>query len=178
MSTLGSKAPNFKLKDTKGHWVSLSEYTHPALLVIFMCNHCPFVIHIHDNLLQWIHKYQAKGLGVVAINANDAIAYPQDGPVAMKQIHEENSYSFAYLFDEDQSVAQAYDAACTPDFFLYDNQRHLVYRGQFDESRPGKNIPVTGQSLSLACDALLQQGSIPSYLPQLPSIGCNIKWKN
>ena len=177
MSRLGSIAPEFSLPNTDHQIVSLSDYKQSAILVIFMCNHCPFVIHIHDVLVGWIRRYQAKGLAVVAINANDAIMYPQDRPFAMKKKHDLHQYSFAYLFDETQEVAKAYQAACTPDFFLYNQQRELVYRGQFDDSRPSKQIPVTGDSLSLACDALLSTGVVSEDISQKPSVGCNIKWK-
>ena len=177
MSRLGSIAPEFSLPDTDSQIVSLSDDQQSALLVIFMCNHCPFVVHIHDVLINWIRRYQAKGLVVVAINANDATMYPQDGPAAMKQMHDQHQYSFPYLFDETQEVARAYQAACTPDFFLYNQQRELVYRGQFDASRPNNQIPVTGDSLSLACDELLSTGVVSEAIPQVPSLGCNIKWR-
>ena len=177
MSPLGQVAPPFRLKNTQNQWVELKDYQEPALLVIFMCNHCPFVVHLHDHLLQWIKHYQRQGLGVVAINANDAEAYPQDGPQAMKEMHQNHRYTFEYLFDETQEVARAYRAACTPDFFLYDQDRKLAYRGQFDSSRPSNGVKVTGEDLSKACDLLLSTGSIPQDFPQYPSIGCNIKWK-
>ena len=178
MASLGSMAPMFSLPDTQGKIVQLTDYQQPALLVIFMCNHCPFVVHIHDVLIRWISTYQAQGLAVVAINANDAVKYPQDGPEAMKQMHDTHGYSFPYLFDATQETARAYQAACTPDFFLYNQERKLVYRGQFDASRPGSDIPVTGDHLAAACQALLSLGHVPDTISQLPSLGCNIKWKD
>lgn len=176
MAALGIVAPDFVLPDTHGRAVALGDFTDaPGLLVIFMCNHCPFVIHIREELARSVKRYQGKGLAVVAISSNDAGAFPQDGPEAMARAVEEFGYTFPYLFDEDQSIAKAYEAACTPDFFLFGQERRLVYRGQFDGSRPGNDIPVTGADLEAAVEALAAGDAIS--LDQRPSIGCNIKWK-
>tara|TARA_B100000809_G_scaffold211684_2_gene215417 strand:- start:1076 stop:1633 length:558 start_codon:yes stop_codon:yes gene_type:complete len=176
MAALGIAAPDFVLPDTHGRAVALGDFAAaPGLLVIFMCNHCPFVIHIRAELARSVKRYQGKGLAVVAISSNDAEAFPQDGPEAMARTVEEFGYTFPYLFDEAQSIAKAYEAACTPDFFLFDQERRLVYRGQFDGSRPGNDVPVTGADLEAAVEALAAGDAIS--LDQKPSIGCNIKWK-
>ncbi|HVJ88138.1 MAG TPA: thioredoxin family protein [Caulifigura sp.] len=176
MLPLGSAAPDFSLSNVDGRTVSLRDFADkPALLVIFMCNHCPFVIHLRTDLAKFAAEYQAKGLAIVGISSNDIEAYPQDGPDLMKAEHKNAGYTFPYLHDADQSVAKAYHAACTPDFFLFDKERKLVYRGQFDDSRPKTNIPITGCDLKSACDAVLAGG--PVTADQKPSIGCNIKWK-
>jgi len=176
MLPLGSGAPNFSLPNVDGRTVSLGDFKDKhALLVVFMCNHCPFVIHVRSELAKFAKEYQAKGLGIVGISANDVASYPQDGPEAMKKEHSAAGYTFPYLYDASQGVAKAYHAACTPDFFLFDRERKLVYRGQFDDSRPQSNIPVTGCDLRAACDAALAGG--PVMEEQKPSIGCNIKWK-
>jgi peroxiredoxin len=176
MPELGIPAPDFSLPDTAGNIVSRDDYAaSPALLVAFWCNHCPFVKHLREAFVQLARDYEDRGLAVVAINANDADNYPDDGPAAMRAAAEEFGYGFAYLYDEDQSIARAYKAACTPDFFLYNADRRLVYRGQFDGSRPGNDLPVDGRDLRAAIDATLA-GESPSA-EQLPSIGCNIKWK-
>ena len=176
MAALGIDVPDFSLPDTEGRVVSLGDFADaPGLLVIFLCNHCPFVKHIRTELARSVRDYQERGLAVVGISSNDAVAYPDDGPEMMVREVEEFGYTFPYLFDEDQSVAKAYAAACTPDFFLFDGDRRLVYRGQFDGSRPGNDIPVTGTDLRSAVDALLDGRPVPSE--QRPSIGCNIKWK-
>ena len=176
MAALGIAAPDFVLPDTHGRAVALGDFADaPGLLVIFMCNHCPFVIHIRAELVRSVKRYQGKGLAVVAISSNDAEAFPQDGPEAMARAVEEFGYTFPYLFDEAQSIAKAYEAACTPDFFLFDQERRLVYRGQFDGSRPGNDVPVTGADLEAAVEALAAGDAIS--LDQKPSIGCNIKWK-
>lgn len=176
MLPLGTEAPAFSLPDTEGTIVSLEDFaTTSALLVIFICNHCPFVKHLRAELARFGEEYQGKGLAMVAISANDAEAYPEDGPEQMKREVETAGYIFPYLYDESQDVAKAYRAACTPDFFLFDAARRLVYRGQFDGSRPGNDIPVTGGDLRSAIDALL--AGEPVQDKQLPSIGCNIKWK-
>jgi peroxiredoxin len=177
MLPLGSAAPNFSLKNVDGKTVSLRDFADkPALLVVFMCNHCPFVIHLRSDLAKFAKEYQAKGLAIVGISSNDVEAYPQDGPEQMKAEHTSAGYTFPYLYDADQSVAKAYNAACTPDFFLFDKGRKLVYRGQFDDSRPKTDIPITGADLRAACDAVLAGGPITAE--QKPSIGCNIKWKS
>jgi peroxiredoxin len=176
MKQLGTPAPDFSLRNVDGRLVGLSDFDKdPALLVIFMCNHCPFVKHIADGLAQLARDYQAKGVAIVGINSNDAAAHPHDSPEQMIHEAEQRGYTFPYLFDETQEVAKAYGAACTPDFFLYDKGRKLVYRGQFDASRPGNGVPVTGQDLRAALDALLAGKPLPER--QIPSIGCNIKWQ-
>ncbi|MBN2314744.1 MAG: thioredoxin family protein [Sedimentisphaerales bacterium] len=177
MLPLGTVAPDFRLPDTEGNLVSLEDYREsPALLVIFMCNHCPFVKHIIDDLVDLIPEYQAKGLAVVAINSNDVESYPDDRPEMMAQLSREKELTFPYLYDETQEVAKAYHAACTPDFFLFDADHKLVYRGQMDDSRPGNDIPITGADLRTALDAVLEGEDVPTK--QKPSIGCNIKWKH
>jgi thiol-disulfide isomerase/thioredoxin len=164
------------LRNVDGRLVGLHDFDKdPALLVIFMCNHCPFVKHIADGLAQLARDYQAKGVAIVGINSNDAATHPQDSPEQMIHEAEQRGYTFPYLFDESQEVAKSYGAACTPDFFLYDKGRKLVYRGQLDASRPGNGIPVTGQDLRAALDALLAGKPLPEK--QIPSIGCNIKWQ-
>lgn len=176
MLELGTKAPDFCLPDTEGNTVCLDQFaTVPALLVVFMCNHCPYVIHIRGALAGLIKEYQAKGLAAVGINSNDADNYPDDAPDKMAEAAKQFAYTFPYLFDEDQRIAQAYKAACTPDLYLFDNEQKLVYRGQFDDSRPNKDIPVTGNDLRAAINAALSKQPIPAA--QKPSMGCNIKWK-
>lgn len=176
MLELDTPAPDFLLKDTDGNNKSLSNFANkPALLVAFICNHCPYVIHIADAFSVFAKEYQPKGLGIVAISANDAANYADDGPEKMAQEVEVRGYTFPYLYDKDQEVAKAYRAACTPDFFLFDAERKLVYRGQFDASRPRTDIPVTGSDLRQAVDKVLA-GRKPDA-QQVPSMGCNIKWK-
>jgi peroxiredoxin len=176
MVVLGTKAPHFNLPDTAGKMVSLKDFeTSPALLVVFMCNHCPFVKHILTGLVELIKQYQPKGVAVVGINSNDVDSFPEDSPEMMRKIAREKGFTFPYLFDEYQKVAKAYHAACTPDFFLFDKNRKLVYRGQMDDSRPGNNVPVTGADLRAALDAVLEGSSVNPE--QKPSMGCNIKWK-
>ena len=176
MLPLGTAAPNFSLPDTEGKTVSLQDFAwSKALLVIFMCNHCPFVKHIAEELTRLSDEYLEKGVAIVGISRNDAEKYPDDSPAAMKQEKAQRGYRFPYLYDEDQEVARAYHAACTPDFFLFDGDHKLVYRGQLDSSRPQSDIPVTGEDLRAALDAVLSGNSVPE--DQAPSIGCNIKWK-
>lgn len=176
MLPLGSPAPDFSLPNVDGKTVSLADFQGKAgLLVVFMCNHCPFVIHVRSQLAQFAKEYSDKGLSIVGISSNDVVEYPQDGPEAMKVEHASAGYVFPYLYDATQSVAKAYRAACTPDFFLFDRDLRLVYRGQFDDSRPKTDIPVTGSDLRSAADALL--AGMPVVANQKPSIGCNIKWK-
>lgn len=176
MLPLGTKAPDFSLVNVDGRTVSLSDYDGaPALLVIFMCNHCPFVKHIASELARLGHEYQSRGAAIVGISSNDVSKYPADSPEQMIHEAETQGYSFAYLYDENQDVAKAYKAACTPDFFLFDGDQKLVYRGQLDSSRPGNGIPVTGEDLRRALDTVLAGDSVPQE--QTPSIGCNIKWK-
>ena len=174
MLELGSPAPDFSLPDTHGRTVSRDDFRdQPALLVVFMCNHCPFVKHIQRQLTAVIAEYQPKGLAAVGINSNDVSNHPDDAPEKMAQEAERIGYTFPYLFDESQDVAKAYRAACTPDFFLFDSERKLVYRGQFDDARPNSGAPVTGKDLRAALEAVLEERPMPE--PQRPSIGCNIK---
>jgi peroxiredoxin len=175
MLALGTPAPDFSLPEpATGRIVSLSDFQDaPALLVMVICNHCPFVKHIRTELARFGRDYQAKGLAMVAISANDVANHPDDSPAKIAE--EAQTYPFPYLYDESQAVAQAYRAACTPDFFLFDAARKLVYRGQFDGSRPSNNVPVTGTDLRAATDAVL--AGQPVATEQKPSIGCNIKWK-
>jgi peroxiredoxin len=176
MLSLGTTAPQFRLPDPDGNVVSLEDFkAAKALLVIFLCNHCPFVKHIRQGLSTFGREYRDRGLAIVAINSNDVENYPDDSPAKMKDEALEAGYTFPYLFDETQEVAKAYRAACTPDFFLFDSERRLVYRGQFDDSRPSNALPVTGGDLRTAADAVLEGQSVPEV--QKPSIGCNIKWK-
>ncbi|MDX1757169.1 MAG: thioredoxin family protein [Marinobacter sp.] len=174
MVDLGSTAPDFKLPAPRtGEQVALSDFTgDKGLLVMFICNHCPFVKHVEPGLIQLAKDYAGKGIDIVAISANDATSHPDDAPEKMAQ----KNYPFPYLYDESQAVARAYEAACTPDFFLFDGERKLVYRGQFDDSRPGNDVPVTGADLRAAMDALIA-GDKPTG-DQKPSIGCNIKWRS
>lgn len=178
MVELGTSAPDFHLKDViSENTYSLTNFSdRRALLVMFICNHCPFVVHIQKGLVDLGNEYKNSELGIVAISSNDIEQYPEDSPKKMKQQALELGFSFPYLFDETQEVAKAYQAACTPDFFLFDEERKLVYRGQFDESRPGSGIPVTGQDLRRAITAVLQ--GEPPLAEQRPSIGCNIKWRS
>ena len=176
MPDLGLPAPDFHLPDTTGRLVSRDDFREaPGLLVMFICNHCPYVIHIRAALAEFAREYSARGLAIVGINSNDFTQYPDDSPENMKLEVERAGYVFPYLVDESQAVARAYDAACTPDFFLYDGERRLYYRGQFDGARPSMPVVVTGQDLRAACDALLE-GRVFER-PQRPSLGCNIKWK-
>lgn len=176
MLPLGTSAPDFSLPDTAGRTVSLADFADsPALLVIFMCNHCPYVQHVADGLAKLAKDYQNRGVAVVGINSNDTATHPDDSPAKMADEVRQRGYTFPYLFDETQQVAKAYRAACTPDFFLFNSQRKLVYRGQMDDSRPQSGVPVTGQDLCRALDAVLAGAPVPE--PQKPSLGCNIKWK-
>lgn len=176
MLPLGTQAPEFSLPECDGGTVSLSDLAgKKALLVIFMCNHCPYVKHVADQLKALSDDYMAKGVAVVAISSNDADEYPDDSPEAMSREKVSRGYAFSYLYDSDQKVAQAYAAACTPDFYLFDADQKLVYRGQLDSSRPKTDVPVTGEDLRAAMDAVLA-GQAPSA-EQRASLGCNIKWK-
>jgi peroxiredoxin len=181
MLALGTKAPDFSLPnfagpDADGKAVSLADLSAaPAVLVMFICNHCPFVKHIAAGLAQLARDYQPRGVAIVGINSNDADKYPDDSPTKMIEEAKARGYTFPYLYDRNQAVAKAYRAACTPDFFLFDKNRALVYRGQLDASRPDNGIPVTGADLRMALDALL--AGEPISPTQRPSIGCNIKWK-
>ena len=176
MLALGTKAPDFKLPDTEGKMVSLLDFAgKKALLVVFMCNHCPFVKHVLDKMIEIIREYQPKGVAVVGINSNDVDSFPEDSPEQMAAVTKEKGFTFPYLYDESQKVAKTYKAACTPDFFLFDAGRKLVYRGQMDDSRPGSGKTVTGTDLKAAMDAVLTGKDVPRV--QKPSMGCNIKWK-
>lgn len=176
MAPLGSVAADFSLPDPSGRIVSRDEFRdQPALLVMFLCNHCPFVKHIAKGLAEFGRDYAKSGLAIVAINSNDADSYPEDSPANMAIESKAAGYTFPYVFDATQQVARAYAAACTPDFFLYDRDRKLVYRGQFDDSRPENGSPVTGKDLRAAVDAVL--AGKPVAANQRASVGCNIKWK-
>ena len=176
MLPLGTSAPDFQLPDTTGKTVTLADFKNQAaLVVIFLCNHCPYVVHLRTGLAQLARDYAPRGVGIVGINANDAENYPADSPARMKEEVKAAGYIFPYLYDETQTVATAYRAACTPDFFLFDKNQQLVYRGQFDASRPGNGIPVTGKDLRAALDAVLAGKAVSEK--QQASIGCNIKWK-
>jgi peroxiredoxin len=177
MLPLGSAAPDFSLRNVDGQMVSLADFQDaPALVVMFICNHCPFVKHLAADLARFGQDYLGQGVAVVAINSNDTAAYPEDSPEQMIHEVENRGYTFPYLFDENQSVAKQYRAACTPDFYVFDSNQRLVYRGQFDSSRPGSGIPVTGEDLRAAVDAVLAGREVSAE--QKPSIGCNIKWKS
>jgi peroxiredoxin len=176
MLDLGTRAPDFRLPDFDGRVHALADFSQaPALLVAFICGHCPFVQHLRAEFARLAREYLPHGLAVVAVNSNDIEAYPQDGPDGMRAEARTMQYDFPYLFDESQAVAKAYHAACTPDFFLFDADRRLVYRGQFDDSRPGSGRPATGADLRAATEAVL--AGRPVAVEQHPSIGCNIKWK-
>jgi len=176
MLPLGTQAPHFALPDTDGRIVSLDDFSGaPALLVMFICNHCPYVKHVRAELARIGHDYGARGVGIVAISSNDPEQYPEDSPEMMKREKEEAGYPFPYLFDGTQEVARAYDAACTPDLYVFDRHRRLVYRGQLDDSRPSNDRPVTGADLRAALDAVLEGRPVPEV--QRPSLGCSIKWR-
>ena len=175
MLPLGSTAPPFSLMNVDGQIVTLDNFSDSrALLVMFICNHCPYVIHVADQLAVLGHEYMQKGVGVVAISANDISTHPADSPEQMVREAEDRGYPFPYLYDQDQSVAKAYRAACTPDFFVFDKNHQLTYRGQLDDSRPESGIPITGVDLRAALDATLANEPVAD--PQKPSLGCNIKW--
>ena len=177
MLPLGTKAPDFELWDTVSEKnISLTESSgDKGTVIMFICNHCPFVIHVNPKITELAQEYQAKGIGFVAISSNDVENYPQDAPHLMKKKAKEEGYTFPYLYDETQEVARAYDAACTPDLYLFDADLKLVYRGQLDDSRPGNGIPLIGNDMKAAMDALLAGKKISTE--QKPSLGCNIKWK-
>jgi peroxiredoxin len=176
MLPLATAAPDFHLPDSAGRFVSRDDYAgSPALLVMFLCNHCPYVQHVAEEVVRVAKEYQTRGVGVVAVSSNDVAQYPDDSPARMAEVATAMGFTFAYLYDETQEVAKAYHAACTPDFFLFDADRRLVYRGQLDGARPGNGVPVSGHDLRAALDAVLADNPVPE--PQLPSLGCNIKWK-
>ena len=177
MLPLGTPLPWFRLPDVDGRLVSPDDVRHaPALLIAFICHHCPFVRHIRPEFARVCREYQTRGLAVIAINSNDISEFPEDGPDGMRQESRDAGYSFSYLLDDSQDVAKAFRAACTPDLFLFDAARTLAYRGQFDGSRPRNTVAVDGRDLRAACDALLEGREPPST--QTPSVGCNIKWKH
>jgi peroxiredoxin len=177
MLALGTAAPDFRLPDVvSGDTISLDTFADKkALLVMFICRHCPFVVHVKKQLARLGKDYAGKSAGIVAISANDAVNYPEDAPASLKEMAVELGFRFPFCHDETQQVAKAYSASCTPDFFLFDEQRKLVYRGQLDGSRPGNTVPVTGSDLRAAIEAVLSGGTVNPK--QTPSIGCNIKWK-
>lgn len=175
MLPLGTRAPDFSLVNVDGRTVSRTDFEGRPLLVMFLCNHCPFVKHIAAELARLGADYAARGVAIVGVNSNDATKHPEDSPEQMVHEAESRGYTFPYLFDEEQSVAEAYRAACTPDFYLFDARHQLVYRGQLDDSRPNSGLPVTGRDLRAALDALLAGQPVPEK--QKASLGCNIKWK-
>lgn len=177
MLPLGTVAPSFKLPDVvSGQTVSLEDFAgRDVLLIMFICRHCPYVKHVEKELARIGRDYERKSVGIVAISANDATGYPDDAPAGLKKQVQEAGFGFPYLYDETQAVARAYSAACTPDFFVFDKGRRLVYRGQLDDSRPGNHKPLTGSDLRAALDAILLAQPVP--IKQRPSTGCNIKWK-
>jgi peroxiredoxin len=177
MLALGTAAPDFALPDvTTGRTGRRSDFDHrKALLVMFVCRHCPYVRHVREELAELGRDYRDRDVGIVAISANDPAAYPEDAPESLAEEARQAGYTFPYLFDETQEVAKAYTAACTPDFFLFDADRRLAYRGQFDSSRPGNGVPVTGKDLRAAIDAALANRAVPQ--DQRPSVGCTIKWR-
>ena len=177
MISLGTKAPDFTLPDTVSEKnLSLNDLkSKKATVIMFICNHCPFVKHVNKELVKLATDYIPKGISFIAISSNEVVNYPDDSPEKMKQTAKKLGYPFPYLYDESQEVARSYDAACTPDFFIYDKELKLVYRGQLDDSRPSNGIPVTGKDIRATLDNLLAGKNIPAE--QKPSIGCNIKWK-
>ncbi|WP_425236263.1 thioredoxin family protein [Ulvibacterium sp.] len=176
MLPLGTMAPEFSLTNTvTGKEEALQDLKgDKGTVIMFICNHCPFVKHVNPEISKLGREYQKNGIGFIAISSNDVKNYPQDAPDLMKETAQQEGFSFPYLYDETQEVAKAYDAACTPDFYLFDGTLKLIYRGQLDDSRPGNGIPVTGKDLRNAIDAVLEEKKIDTF--QKPSIGCNIKW--
>ena len=176
MVSLGTLAPSFKLLNTIDNKTIISDnyFNKKGTIIMFICNHCPFVIHVLDEIVSITKKYDNE-ISFIAISSNDIVNYPEDSPELMKKLAEEKKFNFPYLFDETQEVAKKYDAACTPDFFIYNSDKQLVYRGQLDDSRPGNDVPVTGHDLRKAIESLMKGEKIDKN--QKPSIGCNIKWK-
>jgi len=176
MLPLGTEAPNFHIRDVvSDNYYSLDDLaSDKATVVMFICNHCPFVIHVNQGLVELANDYRNKGVAFVAISSNDVANYPDDAPDKMRIVAKVLKYPFPYLYDKHQEVAKAYDAACTPDFYIFDGSRKLAYRGRLDDSRPGNGLPVTGKDMRDALDAILSDTAIPE--PQIPSAGCNIKW--
>lgn len=176
MLGIGTQAPDFSLPEpASGNKLSLADYAGKPLLVVFSCNHCPYVLHILESFTEFANEVQRQGLAVVMISANDITAYPADSPPKMAQLAQAYGFEFPYLYDESQQVARAYRAACTPDFFLFDSAHRLVYRGQYDASRPGNRVAIDGRDMRAAVDAVLA-GNAPAG-DQIPSVGCNIKWR-
>ena len=176
MLPLGTPAPDFKLTDTvSGEIVELANLGGKALVVIFLCNHCPYVKHVQTGLVQFGNDYADQDVSIVGIGSNDAVTYPDDGPEQLGKVAREFGYAFPVLYDESQEVAKAYTAACTPDFFVFGPDRNLAYRGRFDESRPNSDVPVTGRDLRAAVDAVIAGNDVSGE--QYPSLGCSIKWK-
>jgi len=175
MLDLGTTAPEFSLPDVDGNIISSTDFSGENVLVMFLCNHCPYVKHVIEKLSELVRNYQAKGVKVVAISSNDINNYPDDAPDKMREFARQHNFSFPYLFDESQSAAKAYKAACTPDFYLFNAEHKLVYRGQMDGSRPNSEVPVTGEDLTAAVNNLV--AGKPIAAEQIPSMGCNIKWK-
>ena len=176
MLALGTAAPEFSLiEPATGRHRSLAEFDAPATVIMFICNHCPFVIHVRDEITRLAREYAPRGVAFIAINSNSQESHPQDGPRHMATMARDLGWTFPFLFDETQEVAKAYHAACTPDFYVFDRGKRLAYRGQLDDSRPSTDVPVTGRDLRAAIDAVLAGNPTPA--PQRPSIGCNIKWK-
>jgi len=176
MLPLGTPLPAFRLPDPSGRIVSSDDFAGaPALLVMILCNHCPYVKHVADGIARFAREYAPKGLAMVAINANDAAKYPDDAPAKMAEEAKRRGYEFPYLYDESQAVAKAFRAACTPEFYLFDREGRLAYRGRFDGSTPGNSVPVTGAELRAAADAVL--AGRPASGEQRPSVGCNVKWR-
>lgn len=177
MLAIGTQAPGFSLPDPVNKTqIGLADFSGKPILVVFSCNHCPYVLHILDSFTGFANAAQQRGLAVVMINSNDVAGYPADSPEKMVELARQRGFEFPYLYDESQQVAQAYRAACTPDFFLFDSAHRLVYRGQYDASRPGNDIIVNGHDMRAAVDALLAGDSLPAE--QIPSVGCNIKWRS
>ena len=177
MISLESIAPDFNLPDTvSGKTLSLSNLkSDKATVIMFLCNHCPYVIHVNEEIVRLCADYKSKGVSFIGISSNDVENYPQDGPELMKEHAVQTGYNFPYLYDESQEVAKAYDAACTPDFYIFDGELKLKYRGRIDDSRPGKDIPLSGKDMRAALDAILNNQAVDEK--QYPSGGCNIKWK-
>ena len=176
MVPLGTKAPAFRLPAADGKITSIDDFKgSPALLVVFLCNHCPFVKHVLPHFVGLAREYQRRGVGIVGISSNDVESYPDDAPERMAELSRAMGFTFPYLYDESQQVAKAYGAACTPDFYLFDRDRRLVYRGQMDDSRPGNGRPLNGADLRAAMDVVLEGKPVSG--DQKPSVGCNIKWK-
>lgn len=177
MLPLGTKAPSFNLLDSiSGETLALNQLRGDlATVVMFICNHCPYVIHLHEGLTNLIEDYKNTGVSIIAISSNDVDNYPQDGPIEMKKLATQLKWNIPYLFDESQEVAKAYEAACTPDFYVFNNELSCTYRGQFDASRPGNSVPVTGKDLRNAIDSTINNRNLVN--DQIPSMGCNIKWK-